>query len=142
MAIKMIAEHNFTVHGELMAYREVRTKSAELLGLGVGLGAFALAIANDTVPRAVAVTAVIVATIGVAAIRNQSPSPILDEQRSAYISLLSYLSNPHGDMQYGQMDPLEKQSHVNKLFKRELIGAILWNARRSTSAKNDDSSIE
>lgn len=142
MAIKMIAEHNFTVHGELMAYREAHTKSAELLGLGIGLGAFALAIANDTVLRAVAVMAVIVATIGVAAIRNRSPSPILDEQRSAYISLLSYLSNPHGDMQYGQMDPLEKQSHVNKLFKRELIVAILWNARSSTSAKEDVSSIE
>jgi hypothetical protein len=142
MAIKMITEHNFTVHGELMAYREAHTKSAELLGLGIGLGAFALAIANDTVLRAVAVMAVIVATIGVAAIRNRSPNPILDEQRLAYISLLSYLSNPHGDMQYGQMDPLEKQSHVNKLFKRELIVAILWNARSSTSAKEDVSSIE
>ena len=81
----------------------------------------------------IAVMAVIVATIGVAAIRNRSPSPILDKQRSAYISLLSYLSNPHGDMQYGQMDPFEKQSHVNKLFKKELIVAILWNAQRSTS---------
>ena len=149
IAIKMIAEHNFTAHGQLMAYRQAHAKAAELLGLGaLGMGAFALgttAVANDTVCRAVAVIAlmaVIVATIGVAAIRNRSPSPILDKQRSAYISLLSYLSNPHGDNQYGQMDPLEKQSHFDKLFKKDLIIAILWNARRSTLAKEDDSSIE
>jgi hypothetical protein len=92
------------------------------------MGAFALAITNNTVLRAVAVMAVmavIVATIGVAAIRNRSPSPILDKQRSSYVSLLSYLSNPDGDMQYAQMDPLKKQSDVNKLFKKELIVAIV-----------------
>jgi hypothetical protein len=33
------------------------------------------------------------------------------------------------------MDPFEKQSHVNKLFKKELIVAILWNARRSTESR-------
>jgi hypothetical protein len=140
IAIKMIAEHNFTAHGELMAYRLAHTKAAELLGLGaLGMGAFALettTVANDTILQAAAVIALmaaIAATIGVAAIRNRSPSPILDKQRSAYISLLSYLSNPHGNNQYGQMDPLETQSYVNKLFKRGLIVAILWNARRSIS---------
>lgn len=50
------------------------------------------------------------------------------------MSLLSYLSNPHEDNQYGQMYPFEQQSHVNKLFKKELIVAILWNARRSTES--------
>jgi hypothetical protein len=78
--IRMIAEHNFTAHGELMAYRQAHTKAAELLGLGApGTGAFALAVAlavaNDTVLRVVmviVVMAVIVATIGVAAIRNRS----------------------------------------------------------------------
>jgi hypothetical protein len=33
-----------------MAYRQAHTKAAELLGLGaLGMGAFALAVANDTV---------------------------------------------------------------------------------------------